>query len=166
MSLRRAAVALGLLLVAEKSARATLAAGPSETREPGASDAQPIAPPPAPVAEAVAEPIVVTLRPARGALLSGIDRELAVMVDVSGPGAERFVPARAFATVGTLEMPVAAGPGHFTTRYLPPADRIPQVALLVRWSCRTAMPRASTPRPASRWRDRRWSPFTPAAARR
>jgi hypothetical protein len=130
MSLRRA-VALGLLLVVERSARDTLAAGASEARVPGASDAQPIAPPVASTPEAVAEPIAVTLRPARGTLLSGIDRELAVTIDVSGPGAERFVPARTFATVGTLEMPVAAGPGHFTTRYLPPAERFPQVALLV-----------------------------------
>ena len=119
MSLRRAAVALGLLLVAERSARATLAAGPSETREPGASDAQPIAPPPAPAAEAVAEPIAVALRPARGTLLAGLDRELAVTVDVSGPGAERFVPARAFATVGTLEIGRASCREECRSRWSP-----------------------------------------------
>ncbi|HZL18499.1 MAG TPA: hypothetical protein VFG23_12220, partial [Polyangia bacterium] len=127
----RRAIALGLLLIAGKSAPGALAAGASDARVAGASDAQPIAPPVAPVAETIALPIAVRLTPARSTLLAGIDRELAVTVDVSGPGAERFVPVRALATVGTLEMPVAAGPGHFTTRYLPPADRFPQVALLV-----------------------------------
>lgn len=125
-----AAAALGLL-VAGASARGTLAGGATEARMPGPSDAQPMAPPPAPVAETAAAPITVTLTPERNALRAGIDRELAIAVDVSGPGADRFAPARVLATVGTLEMPVAGKPGHFTTRYLPPADRFPQVALLV-----------------------------------
>jgi hypothetical protein len=65
-------------------------------------------------------------------LLLGTDVEVAVALDVRGPGAESFMPTRVQANVGTLEMPRAAGPpGHFIARYLPPPERYPQVALLV-----------------------------------
>ena len=104
----RAAATLGLLLVGGEIARAA---------EPAAVDLTP--------------PVAVVMTPARPMLLSGVDKELAVTIDLSGPGAESFTPLRALATAGTLEMPRPSAPGHFTTRYLPPADRFPQVALLV-----------------------------------
>ncbi len=82
--------------------------------------------------EATAAPTTVTLTPARPKLLLGTDAEVTVTVDVRGPESESFVPVRALANVGTLEAPRAAGsPGHFIARYLPPAERHPQVALLV-----------------------------------
>lgn len=108
--LSRAAVAWGLLLVADGIARGAEPSGPR-------------------AASAVA--VTAAMTPARGTLLSGVDQEIAVTVEVSGPGAERFTAVRALATVGTLEMPRKSGTGHFTTRYLPPADRFPEVALLV-----------------------------------
>jgi hypothetical protein len=104
------------------------------------SPIQPISPAPAPApATAPAEPAepvpsgptTVTLTPARSRLLLGTDGEVTVVLDISGVQAERFQPVRAVATVGTLEMPRAAGPGHFIARYVPPAERYPQVALLV-----------------------------------
>jgi hypothetical protein len=55
-----------------------------------------------------------------------------VTLDVRGPESGTFLPVRALANVGSLETPRAAGwPGHFIARYLPPAERYPQVALLV-----------------------------------
>ncbi len=65
-------------------------------------------------------------------MLLGTDVEVAVALEVKGPDAASFTPVRALANVGTLEMPRPAGPpGHFIARYLPPAERYPQVALLV-----------------------------------
>src|SRR5204863_8357354 len=81
--------------------------------------------------EPPAAPTTVTLTPARPQLLLGSDAEVAVTLEVRGPGAETFTPVRALANVGTLEMPRPAGqPGRFAARYLPPAERYPQVALL------------------------------------
>jgi hypothetical protein len=74
----------------------------------------------------------VTLEPARAFLVLGTDTELVVDVVIAGPGADALAPTRTFATVGTLEALRPAGaPGHYTARYLPPAERFPQVALLV-----------------------------------
>jgi hypothetical protein len=74
----------------------------------------------------------VTLTPARPFLVLGADTEVAIDVEVRGPGAEALAPARTFATVGSLEAPRATGvPGRFTARYVAPADRFPEVALLV-----------------------------------
>jgi hypothetical protein len=82
--------------------------------------------------EPAAPPVTVTLVPAAPKLLLGKETELAVTLDVRGPNADSFVPVRAMANVGTLEMPHADGqPGHFVARYLPPGERFPQVALLV-----------------------------------
>jgi hypothetical protein len=76
--------------------------------------------------------IEVALAPERPFLVLGADAEVTVDVEVSGPGGEAFAPTRTFATVGTLEAPRPTGvPGHFTARYLAPADRFPEVALLV-----------------------------------
>jgi hypothetical protein len=81
---------------------------------------------------APAAPTTVTLTPARPKLLLGTDAEVAVTLEVRGPELESFIPVRALANVGTLETPRAAGaPGRFVARYLPPAERYPQVALLV-----------------------------------
>jgi hypothetical protein len=122
LALRWAAVALGL------------AAGASARHRD--ARAQPAAPPPGPEAGAV----TVTLVPASPSLVLGTDKELEVEVEVTGPGAETYVPSRVYATVGALEslLPVAAGAEtgkrpavRFTARYFPPADRFPQVALLV-----------------------------------
>jgi hypothetical protein len=86
--------------------------------------------PPAP--EAGGAPTTVTMTPGRAKLLLGTDVELPVTLDVRGPESQRFTPVRALANVGTLEMPRAAGPpGRFIARYLPPAERYPQIALLV-----------------------------------
>lgn len=90
------------------------------------------APPAAETPDAAAGATTVTLTPARPRLLLGTDTELAITLDVRGADAADFIPVRALATVGTLEMPRPAGaPGHFSARYLPPAERFPQVALLV-----------------------------------
>jgi hypothetical protein len=112
MALGRPAVTLGLLLVGAKIARGAEPVASVNVEGGGAA-------------------VAVAVTPARTTLLSGGDQELAVTIDISGPGAETFTPLRALATVGTLEMPHASTPGQFTTRYLPPADRFPQVALLV-----------------------------------
>ena len=85
-------------------------------------------------AEASASPtgVRVTLSPERAFLLLGAESSLSVAVEVTGPGAEALTPTRTFATVGTLEAPQPTGvPGHFLARYLAPADRFPEVALLV-----------------------------------
>jgi hypothetical protein len=90
-----------------------------------------------PVARAEASPpapagLQVTLTPARPFLVLGADADLTIDVEVSGPGGDALAPTRVFTTVGTLETPRPSGaPGHFSARYLPPADRFPQVALLV-----------------------------------
>jgi hypothetical protein len=73
----------------------------------------------------------IAMHPARASLKLGADTEVEVAIDLSGPDAERFVPLRALATVGTLEAPRALGSGHFSARYRPPQDRFPQVALLL-----------------------------------
>ncbi|HVZ87683.1 MAG TPA: hypothetical protein VHG72_11985 [Polyangia bacterium] len=86
--------------------------------------------PPAPQAQ-TAPTATLTVTPARTSLELGIDKEVEVAVDLAGPDAERFTPARALATVGTLEPLRARAPGHFVARYVPPDTRFPQVALLV-----------------------------------
>ena len=80
-----------------------------------------------------APPLATTMAmtPARAALKLGVDTEVDVLIDLSGPDAERFVPLRALATVGTIDAPQPGAPGHFTARYHPPADRFPQVVLLM-----------------------------------
>ncbi|HVR02524.1 MAG TPA: hypothetical protein VMT47_10350 [Polyangia bacterium] len=76
--------------------------------------------------------VQVTLTPAREFVLLGADTEVTINVEVSGPGSEVLAPTRTFATVGTLELPRPTGvPGRFTARYVAPADRFPEVALLV-----------------------------------
>jgi hypothetical protein len=81
-------------------------------------------------ADPVAE-LQVRVTCARPYLVLGTDGALDVTVEVSGPGAEGFVPSRALATVGSLELPRPAGaPGRFVARYTPPVERYPQVALL------------------------------------
>jgi hypothetical protein len=87
---------------------------------------------PAESAGAAAAPTTLTLTPARPKLLLGTDTEVAVTLEIRGAEAGSFVPVRALANVGTLEMPRAAGaPGHFVARYHLPPERYPQVALLV-----------------------------------
>src|SRR3954471_21077975 len=78
-------------------------------------------------------PLVTTIAmtPARPSLKLGVDKEVDILIDLSGPDAARFVPLRALATVGTIGAPLPGGPGHFTARYPPPADRFPQVALIM-----------------------------------
>jgi hypothetical protein len=77
-------------------------------------------------------PPAVTVTPARARLLIGTASEIEVAIEVAGPDAATFKPVRAFATVGALELPSTAGaPGRFSARYHPPAERFPQVALLV-----------------------------------
>ena len=100
---------------------------------PGARAAEPArAPAPAPAAGAAPpQPTTIAMTPARATLKLGVDKEVEVLIDLSGPEAARFVPLRALATVGTLDAPLAGAPGHFTARYHPPTDRFPQVALLV-----------------------------------
>ena len=83
-----------------------------------------------PAPESVAS-TTIAMVPGRPSLELGVDQEVTVAVDLTGPDAERFLPLRAMATVGTLEPLRAVTPGHFITRYLPPADRFPQVALLL-----------------------------------
>jgi hypothetical protein len=74
----------------------------------------------------------VTLTPARTKLLLGTDAQVDVSLDLRGSDADKFVPVRALASVGTLELPHAAGGvGHFAGRYIPPPERYPQAALLV-----------------------------------
>ena len=73
----------------------------------------------------------ITMTPARPSLKLGVDKEVDVLIEVSGPDAARFAPLRALATVGTIDAPVPATPGHFTARYHPPADRFPHVALIM-----------------------------------
>jgi hypothetical protein len=97
-----------------------LASSPARAEVP-AGDA------PAPVAG-----LRVTVTPEREFLVLGVDADVTVDVEVVGPGSDGATPTRVFATVGALEMPAATGaPGHFRARYLPPAERYPQVALLV-----------------------------------
>jgi len=94
-----------------------------------AADPRPQTGSPAP---APATATMATLTPARARLLLGTDTEVAVNLEITGPEARSFTPMRVFATVGTLETPrVSGAPGRFTARYLAPADRFPQVALLV-----------------------------------
>jgi hypothetical protein len=111
------------------------------SREARAQTAAPSAPvvPPSP-SLAPDTSVTVTLVPASPSLVLGTDKELDLDVEVTGPGAETYVPSRVYATIGTLEslLPVAAGAEtgkrptvRFTARYFPPADRYPQVALLV-----------------------------------
>jgi hypothetical protein len=89
--------------------------------------------PPAPPATegALSPQATIVLTPARSSLKLGVDSEVEVAIDLAGPDADRFVPLRALATVGTIEPPRPLGPGRFAARYHPPADRFPQVALVV-----------------------------------
>jgi len=87
--------------------------------------------PPAPTGAPQAPPPTLIVTPARMALELGIDKEVEVAIDLTGPEAERFAPVRALATVGTLEKLQPRAPGHFVVRYLPPDTRFPQMALLV-----------------------------------
>ena len=73
----------------------------------------------------------IAMTPARASLKLGVDMEVDVIINLSGPDAARFIPLRALSTVGTIEAPVPGGPGHFVARYHPPADRFPQVALIM-----------------------------------
>ncbi len=119
MPAARAVPVLVLLLLAWTPPGMIALAGnptPGPTADPGA-------PPPAAT--------TVAMTPARASLKLGVDQEVDVLVDLSGPDAARFVPLRALATVGTIEAPVPGAPGHFIARYHPPSDRFPQVALIM-----------------------------------
>src|SRR5689334_8560166 len=96
---------------------ATAAASPAP---PGAAPfaGDPIGPAPtaAPEGEPAA-PVAVTVTPTQPRALLGSDGEIDVTVDVAGEDAARYVPVRALATVGTLELPRAtAVPGRFVAR--------------------------------------------------
>jgi hypothetical protein len=73
----------------------------------------------------------IAMTPARASLKLGVDKEVDILIHLSGPDAAHFVPLRALATVGTIEAPVPGGPGDFVARYHAPADRFPQVALVM-----------------------------------
>ncbi len=105
------------------------APGPKAAPAPGPK-AAPTTPGPTPE-PALPLATTIAMTPARAALKLGVDKEVDVLIDLSGPDAARFVPLRALATVGTIDAPLPGAPGHFTARYHPPADRFPQVALLV-----------------------------------
>jgi hypothetical protein len=85
----------------------------------------------APQPEPTTASTTIALTPARASLKLGVDQEVEVLIDLTGPDAARFVPLRALATVGTIDPPRPGAPGHFTAFYHPPADRFPQVALLI-----------------------------------
>jgi hypothetical protein len=90
------------------------------------------APPAPPASEGEPAPqATIVLTPARSSLKLGVDQEVEVAIDLAGADADKFVPLRALATVGTIDPPTPVAPGHFTARYHAPADRFPQVALLV-----------------------------------
>jgi hypothetical protein len=109
---------LALLLAWPPPAQVPAPAAPAAT--PEAADAPP------------AGPTTVTMTPARPKLLLGTDGEVEIALDVRGSDSGGFQPVRALASVGTLDLPHPAGSaGHFVARYLPPAERYPQVALLV-----------------------------------
>ena len=123
MPAARAALVL-LLLSWTPVARRALAGEPT----PGTTSK----PSPEPPTEPATPPATtIAMTPARPALKLGVDSEVDVLIDFSGPDVARFVPLRALATVGTLDAPLPGAPGHFTARYHPPADRFPQIALLV-----------------------------------
>jgi hypothetical protein len=88
-----------------------------------------------PAAAAAAAGVQLRVTSPRPYLVLGADGSIDLDVEVVGRGAEAFSPARVFATVGTLELPRAAAataaPGRLVARYTPPADRFPQVALVV-----------------------------------
>ena len=74
----------------------------------------------------------VSVQPERAALMLGSDTAVGLTIDVSGfpPGSAPVV--RVLTNVGSADPPAPGGvPGRFVTRYLPPADRFPQVALIV-----------------------------------
>jgi hypothetical protein len=102
-----------------------------------AAPAPPSGPAPAPAPSPAAAPpspstsTSIVLTPARASLKLGVDREIEVLIDLTGTDAARFVPLRMLATVGTIDPPRLVTPGHFTALYHPPADRFPQVALLL-----------------------------------
>ncbi len=101
------------------SLRRPPATSPTEAASPDANDDSPT-------------DIKVVLTPARSQVVLGSTAEVSVTLAVAGPRAETFRPVRAFATVGELELPTPGDrPGAFQTRYHPPANRFPQVALLV-----------------------------------
>jgi hypothetical protein len=134
-----ALVVLALLPAVLLGARARAAERPPAAAPATPPPAPPAAPAPTaapaaapPAAEAAPAPqATIVLTPARSTLKLGVDKETDVAIDLAGSDAEKFVPLRALATVGTLDPPTPIGPGHFTARYHPPADRFPQVALLV-----------------------------------
>jgi hypothetical protein len=109
----------------------TPATGPGT---PATGPAPPATVPASPAPVAAPEPPTATtiaMVPARPSLKLGVDQEVDVTITLAGPEAARFVPLRAMATVGTLEPMRAIAPGRFVARYRPPADRFPQVALLL-----------------------------------
>ena len=118
------ALLLALLGINEAAPSAGAAAVPPTTPIPLVS-----------AAPAETEPVPsvrVTISPARPRALLGTDTQIDVAVDVAGADAASFTPVRALATVGLMELPRATGtPGHFVARYFLPAERYPQVALLV-----------------------------------
>jgi hypothetical protein len=118
-------------------AAAPLPAPPPEAPPAKAAPIAPVPLPatlaPAPASATLAPPsVTVVLRPARPRLRLGTDKDLIVEVEVTGPDARGFEPARALASVGALDLPRATHtPGRFVTSYVPPSERFPQVAILV-----------------------------------
>jgi hypothetical protein len=122
-----ALASLVLALARPTEAQAQVAPPVVPAVSPAPAPASPAGPPAPPTVG-----LQVTLAPERAFLVLGSETELMVSVEVSGPGADTLAPTRTFATVGTLEAPRPTGaPGHFAARYLAPAERFPQVALLV-----------------------------------
>jgi len=73
-----------------------------------------------------------TITPERPQLVLGVDREMTLTIAVNNnQGAIAFAPERAMASIGTLASVTPAGRDRFRARYLAPASRFPQVAMIV-----------------------------------
>ena len=125
-------VALAIVRGAEPAHDAPAGAPPSPRAPSPATKLGPPPPPPPPPAPPPLPPPSVTVTPARTRLVIGTVPEIPITVTLTGEAAGVFKPVRALATVGTLE-PFATSPvvGRYTTRYRPPSERYPQVALVV-----------------------------------
>lgn len=88
--------------------------------------------PPAAVARAAdaTQPLRVVVTAVRESLRLGTDADTELAIDLVGSDAGNYRPVRAIASVGTIEPMRSRGAGHFLARYLAPADRVPQVAVL------------------------------------
>ncbi len=74
--------------------------------------------------------VAVVITPAAPSSVLGLDEDVHVTIRITGPGPDVVEVPRLLCNVGAVEKPDRLGPREFTARYVLPATRFPQIAII------------------------------------